>query len=118
MELDAYECGMLDALLETLAVNGSLTTAQLYEVFSGDEDFALSLADILICEGLAGEAGYAQGSKMPLLLNLEKKGGAFLESGGFSACYHRSATKETVKILPRLRYFPAVFTSAFRLIFR
>ena len=96
MELDAYECDMLDTLLETLAGIGSLTTKQLLNIFDGDEDLIFSVTDELICEGMVSEAGYAQGSKLPLLLNLERKGIIFLESGGFTARY-KSVTPIHIK---------------------
>jgi hypothetical protein len=45
MQLNGYECGMLDALLETLSATGCLTAAQLTELFDGDNELALFLLD-------------------------------------------------------------------------
>ena len=81
MQLNGYECGMLDALLETLSATGCLTAAQLTELFDGDNELALFLLDILTPEKLILEIGYAQGSQLPLLLSLENKGRRFLENG-------------------------------------
>ena len=93
MQLNGYECGMLDALLETLSATGCLTAAQLTELFDGDNEQALFLLDILTPEKFILEIGYAQGSQLPLLLSLENKGRRFLENGGFTAIYEREQPK-------------------------
>jgi hypothetical protein len=116
MQLDGYECGMLDTLLEAISATGCLTTKQIRSLFDSDDGLALSLIDILVAERMVIEVGYAQGSQIPLLLNLESKGAKFLQNGGFTNCYRSAMAKESVAVQHK-RYFPALFSLAYKLIF-
>ena len=57
MELNAYECELLDAVLEAFGIPDSLTRQQLLELFDQDEASAFAMIQILIREGLIAQSG-------------------------------------------------------------
>jgi hypothetical protein len=84
MELNAYECGMLDALLKAFDENNTLDAQQLRSLFPGQEHLLTEMVGVLISWKLVTPFGQDGTSGLPLLLHREKHALYFLENGGFS----------------------------------
>jgi len=114
--LNEYECEMLDAVLEAFGKQDGLTWQQLLDIFGDDEDFALSLIDVLVEYGLVSEAGNVTGRKLPLMINREPKALLFMQSGGFLKRYFETADireEEPITSVPtRLKYFKYLLIAA------
>jgi hypothetical protein len=87
VELNEYECEMLDAVLEAFGIPDSLTRNQLLTLFDQDEASAFALVQILIREGLVAETGKHGDYDLPEKLVLKLKGDKFLKAGGFLKRY-------------------------------
>ena len=92
-ELNEFECGMLDAMLEAFGIPDSLTRGQLLELFDQDEASAFAMVQILIREGLVAESGKHGSYELPSKLILKPKGEKFLKDGGFTSRYHMEREK-------------------------
>ena len=114
--LNEYECEMLDAVLEAFGKQDGLTWQQLLDIFGDDEDFALSLIDVLVEYGLVSEAGNVTGRKLPLMINREPKALLFMQSGGFLKRYFETADireEEPITSVPtRPLYFKYLLVTA------
>jgi len=84
IELNEYECEMLDAMLEAFGIPDSLTRPQLLQLFDQDEAAAFAMVQILSREGLVAEAGKHGDYELPERLILKPKGEKFLKHGGFA----------------------------------
>ena len=84
MELNEYECGMLDALLKSFDEKDTLDAQQLRILFAGREQLLIELIDILTKWKLVTTFGQYTESGLPLLLRREKHALYFLQNGGFS----------------------------------
>jgi hypothetical protein len=84
IELNEYECEMLDAMLEAFGIPDSLTRNQLLELFDQDEATAFAMVQILLTEGLVGKTGKHGDYDLPERLVLKPKGDKFLKAGGFA----------------------------------
>jgi hypothetical protein len=87
IELNEYECGMLDAVLEAFGIPDSLTRQQLLELFDQDEATAFTLVQILLREGFIAQTGKHGDYDLPEKLVLKPKGEKFLKAGGFVRNY-------------------------------
>ncbi|WP_374949181.1 hypothetical protein [Mucilaginibacter sp.] len=83
IELNEYECEMLDAVLEAFGIPDSLTRQQLMELFDQDEATAFALVQILTREGFIAVTGKHGDYDLPEKLVLKPKGEKFLKAGGF-----------------------------------
>jgi hypothetical protein len=92
-ELNEFECGMLDAMLEAFGIPDSLTRGQLLELFDQDEASAFTMVQILIREGLVAESGKHGSYELPSKLILKPKGEKFLKDGGFTRRYQMEQEK-------------------------
>lgn len=92
-ELNEFECGMLDAMLEAFGIPDSLTRGQLLELFDQDEASAFAMVQILIREGLVAESGKHGSYELPAKLILKPKGEKFLKDGGFTSRHHAEREK-------------------------
>jgi hypothetical protein len=95
VELNEYECEMLDAVLEAFGIPDSLTRNQLLTLFDQDEASAFALVQILIREGLVAETGKHGDYDLPEKLVLKLKGDKFLKAGGFLKRYQLEQAKPT-----------------------
>ncbi|WCT14258.1 hypothetical protein [Mucilaginibacter jinjuensis] len=86
-DLNEYECGMLDAMLEAFGIPDSLTRFQLLELFDQDEATAFIMVQVLAREELVAEAGKHGDFELPEKLVLKPKGEKFLQEGGFTRRY-------------------------------
>ncbi len=93
MELNEYECEMLDAMLEAFGIPDSLTRLQLLELFDQDEASAFAMVQILTREGLIAEAGKHGDYELPEKLVLKPKGEKLLREGGFLRRYKSEQQK-------------------------
>ncbi|MBD1391575.1 helix-turn-helix domain-containing protein [Mucilaginibacter glaciei] len=93
IELNEYECEMLDAVLEAFGIPDSLTRQQLLELFDQDESTAFSLVQILTREGFIAETGKHGDYDLPEKLVLKPKGDKFLKAGGFVRRYQLEQEK-------------------------
>lgn len=84
MELNAYECGMLDALLKAFDENNTLDAQQLRTLFPNQEHLLAEMVNVLVSWKLVTSFGQDAVSGLPLLLHREKHALYFLENGGFS----------------------------------
>ena len=87
MELNEYECEILDTMLEAFGVPDSLTRLQLMNLFEQDEASAFAMVQILIREGLIAETGKHGDYELPEKLILKPRGDKFLKQGGFARRY-------------------------------
>jgi hypothetical protein len=87
IELNEYECEMLDAVLEAFGIPDSLTRQQLMELFDQDEATAFALVQILTREGYIAVTGKHGDYDLPEKLVLKPKGDKFLKAGGFVKQY-------------------------------
>jgi hypothetical protein len=92
-DLNEYECGMLDAMLEAFGIPDSLSRVQLMELFGQDEATAFAMVQVLSREGLVAEAGKHGDYELPEMLVLKPKGEKFLAGGGFIHRYQLSQEK-------------------------
>jgi hypothetical protein len=92
-ELNEFECGMLDAMLEAFGIPDSLTRRQLLELFDQDEASAFTMVQILLREGLVAESGKHGSYELPAKLILKPKGEKFLNDGGFTRRYQLEQEK-------------------------
>jgi hypothetical protein len=92
-EMNEFECGMLDAMLEAFGIPDSLTRGQLLELFDQDEASAFAMVQILIREELVAESGKHGTYELPARLILKPKGEKFLKDGGFTRRYHMEREK-------------------------
>lgn len=92
-ELNEFECGMLDAMLEAFGIPDSLTRQQLLELFDQDEATAFAMVQILLNESLVAEAGKHGNYELPDKLVLKPKGEKLLKDGGFSRRYQLEQEK-------------------------
>ncbi len=92
-ELNEFECGMLDAMLEAFGIPDNLTRGQLLELFGQDEATAFAMVQILLNEGLVTASGKHSDYELPEKLILKPKGQKFLEQGAFSRRYQREQEK-------------------------
>lgn len=83
-ELDEYESGILDAMLEAFGVPDSLTRAQVLTLFDDDEAIAFSMVQVLLREELITISGQQGDFELPDKLILKPKGDKFLKAGGFT----------------------------------
>lgn len=93
IELNEFECEMLDAVLEAFGIPDSLTRKQLMELFDQDEATAFALIQILLREGFVAETGKHGDFDLPEKLVLKPKGEKFLKAGGFVKRYHAEQEK-------------------------
>src|ERR1700753_616572 len=93
IELNEYECEMLDAMLEAFGIPDSLTRLQLLELFDNDEASAFAMIQILIREGLIAESGKHGDYELPEKLVLKPKGDKFIKDGGFTRRYQLEQEK-------------------------
>ena len=93
VELNEYECEMLDAMLEAFGIPDSLTRNQLLELFDHDEATAFAMVQILLAEGLVGKTGKHGDYDLPGKLVLKPKGEQFLKAGGFSRRFQQEQQK-------------------------
>lgn len=93
MELNEYECQLLDAVLEAFGIPDSLTRLQLLQLFDHDEAAAFAMVQILLREGLIAEAGKHGNFELPDKLILKPKGEKFLKAGGFTRRYQLEQEK-------------------------
>ncbi|MFD0763297.1 hypothetical protein ACFQZI_00430 [Mucilaginibacter lutimaris] len=93
IELNEYECEMLDAVLEAFGIPDSLTRNQLLELFDQDEATAFALVQILTREGLIAVTGKHGDYDLPEKLVLKPKGDKFLKAGGFVKRYKAEQEK-------------------------
>jgi hypothetical protein len=84
MELNEYECGMLDALLKAFDDKNTLDAQQLRTLFPNQEHLLAEMVNVLISWKLVTPFGQDPQSGLPLLLHREKHALYFLENGGFS----------------------------------
>lgn len=92
-DLNEYECGMLDAMLEAFGIPDSLTRRQLLELFDQDEAAAFAMVQVLTREGLIAESGKHGDYELPWKLILKPKGEKFLKQGGFTRRYNLEKQK-------------------------
>jgi hypothetical protein len=92
-ELNEYECGMLDAMLEAFGIPDSLTRTQLMTLFDQDEATAFAMLQVLTYEGLVAKTGKHGDYELPEKLILKPKGEKFLKAGGFSRRYRLEQEK-------------------------
>lgn len=92
-ELNEFECGMLDAVLEAFGIPDSLTRAQLMTLFDQDEATAFAMVQMLEQEGLVARSGRHGDYELPEKLVLKLKGEKFLKNGGFSRRYQLEQQK-------------------------
>ncbi len=92
-DLNAYECELLDAVLEAFGIPDSLTRLQLLELFDQDEASAFAMIQILIREGLIAESGKHGNYELPEKLVLKPKGDKFIKDGGFTRRYQLEQEK-------------------------
>ncbi|MCO5934683.1 hypothetical protein NAF17_03940 [Mucilaginibacter sp. RB4R14] len=97
IELNEYECEMLDAVLEAFGIPDSLTRPQLLELFDQDEATAFALVQILTREGFIAETGKHGDYDLPEKLVLKPKGDKFLKAGGF-VCRYKSEQEKPVEV--------------------
>jgi len=84
MELNEYECGMLDALLKAFDDQDTLDAQQLQLLFAGHEQLLIEMIDVLTNWKLVTTFGRDAENGLPLLLRREKNALYFLQNGGFS----------------------------------
>jgi len=92
-ELDEYESGILDAMLEAFGVPDSLTRAQVLTLFDDDEAAAFSMVQVLLREELITISGQHGDFELPDKLILKPKGEKFLKAGGFTLRRQRELEK-------------------------
>jgi hypothetical protein len=91
MELNEFEYGMLDELLEAFGSSDTLTREQILKLFDADEGFAAEIADALAAEGLVAETGLSREGKLPAVLRKLPKADDFLKEGGFAGRVSKGA---------------------------
>lgn len=84
MELNEYECGMLDTLLKAFDENNTLDAQQIRTLFAGQEELLNELVNVLVSWKLVTPFGRDATSGLPLLLRRESHALYFLQNGGFS----------------------------------
>lgn len=84
MELNEYECGMLDAILKAFDEKNTLDAQQLQILFAGQEQLLMELINVLVNWKLVTPFGHDMVSGLPLLIHREKHALYFMENGGFS----------------------------------
>jgi len=92
-DMNAYECELLDAVLEAFGIPDSLTRLQLLELFDQDEASAFAMIQVLIREGLIAESGKHGNYELPEKLVLKPKGDKFIKEGGFARRYQMEQEK-------------------------
>ncbi|QQL50181.1 hypothetical protein [Mucilaginibacter ginkgonis] len=97
VELNEFECEMLDIFLEAFGISDSLTRNQLLVLFGHDEATAFALMQILLREGFIALNGVHGAYDLPERLILKPKGEKFLRSGGFVR-QRQSEIKKPVEI--------------------
>lgn len=85
MEINEYEAGMLDAVLEAFAGRTELDWTQLLELFDGDEELAGAITQILAGEGLINTVGEETKNGLPEKITINQTAISFTENGGFTA---------------------------------
>lgn len=93
IDLNEYECELLDTMLEAFGIPDSLTRRQLLELFDQDEAAAFASVQVLIREGLIAESGKHGDYELPEKLILKPKGEKFLKEGGFTRRYQLEQQK-------------------------
>ncbi|MGN6179976.1 MAG: hypothetical protein ACTHNW_12390 [Mucilaginibacter sp.] len=92
MELNEYECGMLDALLKAFDDKNTLDAQQMQMLFVNQEQLLLELINVLVNWKLVTPFGHDAASGLPLLLRREKHALYFMENGGFSGSIQEKTT--------------------------
>jgi hypothetical protein len=85
MEIDEYEAGMLDAVLQAFAGRAHLDWTELMELFDGDEELAAAITDILAGMEMVIKSGEETKSGLPEKIFSTDDVAAFIEKGGFTA---------------------------------
>jgi|GEM_PF-6414060 len=85
MDINEFEAGMLDAVLEAFAGAEQLNQAQILELFGGDEELAAVIVDVLVDVGLVVKTGKETVNGLPELITRDSMAVSFLNNGGFSA---------------------------------
>ncbi|PTR01690.1 hypothetical protein C8P68_101928 [Mucilaginibacter yixingensis] len=85
MDINEFEAGMLDAVLEAFAGADQLNQAQILELFGGDEELAAVIVDVLVDVGLVVKSGRETAHGLPELITRDSMAVSFLSNGGFSA---------------------------------
>jgi len=93
MDLNEYECELLDTLLGAFGIPDSLTRLQLLNLFGDDEATAFAMVQILLREGLIKLSGRHGTYELPEKLILKPKGEKFLKEGGFMQSYRAEKQK-------------------------
>jgi hypothetical protein len=93
IDLNEYECELLDTMLEAFGIPDSLTRRQLLGLFDQDEAAAFASVQVLIREGLIAESGKHGDYELPEKLILKPKGEKFLKEGGFTRRYQLEQQK-------------------------
>jgi hypothetical protein len=91
MELNEYECGMLDALLKAFDDKNTLDAQQMQVLFEGQDQLLIELINVLVNWKLVTPYGH-DASGLPLLLRREKHALYFMENGGFSGSIQEKTT--------------------------
>lgn len=84
MELNEYECGMLDAILKAFDEKNTLDAQQLQILFAGQDQLLIELINVLVNWKLVTPFGHDAVSGLPLLIHREKHALYFMDNGGFS----------------------------------
>lgn len=85
MEINEFEAGMLDAVLEAFAGADQLDRKQILELFGGDEELAAVIVDVLADVGLVIKNGQETAFGLPEFIIRDSAAIPFLKEGGFSA---------------------------------
>lgn len=85
MEINEYEAGMLDAVLEASAGRGQLDWTELMELFDGDEELAAAITDILVGMNLITKSGKETKTGLAEKIHHTDYVASFIEKGGFTA---------------------------------
>jgi hypothetical protein len=93
IELNEYECEMLDTVLEAFGIPDSLTRQQLLVLFDQDEAAAFAIVQLLTREGYIAHTGKHGPYDLPEKLVLKPKGDKFLKAGGFVRQYKMEREK-------------------------
>jgi hypothetical protein len=99
MELNEYECGMLDALLGAFGVPDTLSRKQVMALFDQDEATAFRMVQILLREELVAERGAHGDFDLPEQLILKPKGDKFLRAGGFIRLYQQQEEEPQPEVI-------------------
>jgi len=100
MEINEYEAGMLDAVLEAFAGRAELDWTHLLELFDGDEQLAAAITDILAGVELIVKSGEEATSGLPEKILRTDAVAPFLADGGFTAQIKKPAAAAIEKPEP------------------